>query len=155
MLIRILKSVFYKQARKQARKIIGNKSEEKKIVDDAEDKVGQFKGKKGRFSSFFDKLSAILRLLKAYIFGEYKQLPWSVLFRLFTALIYFVAIVDFIPDFIFFFGYLDDLAVISWVFASIEKELKKFEAWEEEQKLINEAEKAQQEVERKPEGGAQ
>lgn len=130
MIIRILKSIFYKEARKQAQKLRGDKKGKEQVVDEAEKKAGRFAQMKGRFVKFYNDLSVVLRMLRAYISGEYKQLPWTAVFRMLTAVIYFVSIVDFIPDFLPMFGYFDDMAVITWVLASLRVEADKFLEWE-------------------------
>lgn len=135
MIIRIIKSYFFKKAQEQAKKLRKNKKGKEATVNEAEEKIGKFAKAKGKFSQFFKDLSLILRMLKAYVSGDYKRLPWSAAFRLFTGIIYFVAIIDFIPDFIPIFGFLDDIAVIGWVLSGVKVEAEHFLQWEIEQKV--------------------
>lgn len=130
MLFKILKSVFYKKARTKAKNLKGDKEGKEKVINEAEEKVGKFANMKGKFSKLYSEISLILRMLRSYVNGSYKQLPWTAVFRLLTAIIYFLLIVDFIPDFIPFFGYLDDMAIIAWVLASLKEEANNFLEWE-------------------------
>ena len=138
MLIKILKSIFYKQARKQARSLKGDKAGKEKIINDAEQKLGQFSTMKGKFLKLYIDIKLILSMLKAYVSGRYK-LPWKTVFKLLTAVIYFIFIIDFIPDFIPFIGFTDDIAVITWVLSSLKDEAYKFLEWEKAQKVESEA----------------
>ena len=47
-----------------------------------------------------------------------------------TGLLYFLAPVDAIPDFIPVLGFLDDAAVIAYVLRAIEADVRAFEEWE-------------------------
>lgn len=80
------------------------------------------KGMKGSFEDF----KTLLRMIKAWATGEYKDVPWKSLWLGILSIVYFVSIVDFIPDFILGVGFIDDFALITWVLASIKDDLEKF-----------------------------
>ena len=52
----------------------------------------------------------------------------------FAALLYFVAPLDFIPDFLVI-GLVDDVALILWLVKNYKKELEDFQSWEDAQKI--------------------
>ena len=81
------------------------------------------------------RISVAVRLLQAWLKGEYTQVPNSTLAALLASLVYFVFIIDLIPDFLFWFGLLDDGAVLAYVLTRFNRDLEKFEAWEAEQAL--------------------
>ena len=62
-------------------------------------------------------LTALIRLTRAYFSKQYIDVPWQTIVLAIAALIYFVSPIDLIPDFIPVVGYLDDVAVISFVAA--------------------------------------
>jgi uncharacterized membrane protein YkvA (DUF1232 family) len=65
-------------------------------------------------------------LVKDYVQGNYRKLPfWSVA-SVAAALGYFLAPTDLIPDFIPGIGYLDDAAVLALVLSGIREDLKKY-----------------------------
>jgi uncharacterized membrane protein YkvA (DUF1232 family) len=65
-------------------------------------------------------------LVKDYVQGNYRKLPfWSVA-SVAAALGYFLAPTDLIPDFIPVIGYLDDAAVLALVLSGIREDLKKY-----------------------------
>ncbi len=78
------------------------------------------------------RISVSIRLLRAWMRGEYTAVPHATLVALLAALIYFVFILDLIPDFLFWIGLLDDSAVLTYVLTRFNKDLQDFEAWEEQ-----------------------
>lgn len=66
-------------------------------------------------------------LIKAHVQGNYTKLPLITLIKITAALLYFVMPFDFIPDFLPFVGFADDLAIVVWVGKAIKEELDEFE----------------------------
>jgi uncharacterized membrane protein YkvA (DUF1232 family) len=66
-------------------------------------------------------------LIKSYVQGSYTKLPLVTLVKISAALLYFVMPFDFIPDFLPFIGFADDLAIVVWVGKAIKEELDEFE----------------------------
>ncbi|MGK7389249.1 MAG: YkvA family protein [Candidatus Cyclobacteriaceae bacterium M2_1C_046] len=79
---------------------------------------------------FTPKLRLFLRMLRAYASGQYREIPINTIIKIAGAVVYFVMVVDFIPDFIPILGFTDDLAVIIWVYNSIDDQMNKFKEWE-------------------------
>lgn len=77
-------------------------------------------------------LTAMIRLIKAWVTGKYKDVPWETIVWILGVIIYFVNPFDIIPDFVPVFGYVDDAAVIAFVVASIHADLDNFREWEKE-----------------------
>ena len=84
-------------------------------------------------------ISVASRLLLAWVRGEYTAVPHVTIVALLAALIYFVFILDLIPDFLFWIGLLDDASVLTYVFTRFNKDLESFEAWESAQSQAKEA----------------
>lgn len=103
-----------------------------KLLKDAQAKA---KKQKGPLSGRFDDLMALIRLVRAYIKGQYRDVPWETIALAIAALIYFLSPVDAIPDPIPVVGYIDDAAVIGFVIASINADLNNFRDWEDDQKV--------------------
>lgn len=75
---------------------------------------------------FKDDLLTLLSLLKAWVSGEYREVPWRSLLLSTGAVIYFVNPFDAIPDLLPVTGLLDDAAVTGFVLASIKEDIEKF-----------------------------
>ena len=80
------------------------------------------------------RISVAVRLLQAWLRGEYTEVPNTTLSALLAALVYLVFIIDLIPDFLFWLGLLDDSAVLAYVLTRFNRDLEKFEKWEAEKK---------------------
>ena len=92
-------------------------------------KAKKLSEKGGPFVLLFKRIKILISLLKDYKRKEYKEIPWRVIAAIVFAILYFLNPFDLIPDFIPGIGYIDDAAVIAFIFASIEHELKKYARW--------------------------
>lgn len=88
-------------------------------------------------NDILDKVKTLVRLVKAYIGGEYRQVEGKSLVTVVGVLLYFVSPLDFIPDVLPIVGFTDDIALILWLFNTLDKELEKFYIWEKDTKSIN------------------
>lgn len=116
------------------RKAIGIASDPEKISDligSVSEKMSDMDGNKKRVSDFFEKVRTMLRMLRAYIRGEYREIPWKSLLMIIGSLIYFMMPLDLIPDFIPVTGFADDISIIILVFASIDKDVQAFLEYEQ------------------------
>ncbi len=83
-----------------------------------------------KLKEFSDKVYTFFRMVKAQMTGEYKEMPWKSLVMITGALIYFVTPLDIIPDFIPALGLTDDVAIVVWIYNSLQDDIERFEAWE-------------------------
>ena len=88
------------------------------------------KGDSKFFNQFWQQLRAVLRLLRAWWKGDYRQLSRGTIVTLLAAVIYFVMPIDAIPDWIIGIGFLDDAYVLGWAVNAVRKELDAFLEWE-------------------------
>lgn len=68
-------------------------------------------------------------LVKDYVTGAYREVPYWVMGVTAMALIYVLSPVDVIPDVIFGIGYLDDAAVVAFALKLIDRELMRYKEW--------------------------
>ena len=85
---------------------------------------------KDAFGVYFDDLKALIRLTKLWVTRKYTQVSKQTILYTVLAVVYFVTPTDFVPDFILGLGYVDDIAVLSWVLAQIREDLEVFKTWE-------------------------
>jgi len=81
---------------------------------------------------FFGKIKLFIEMVKEYFRGNYREIPVKTIILITAALIYFVSPADAIPDFIIGIGFVDDGAVIAYVFNSLTEDIESFKSWKEE-----------------------
>ena len=79
-----------------------------------------------------DQLRTLVDLVSAYVQGDYREVSATTLVSVVAALLYFIAPLDALPDFLFGWGLLDDAAVISYVSAQVRTELEAFKQWRDQ-----------------------
>ena len=89
------------------------------------------RGSKG-LAAAYEQLGLLIDLLSAYVRGEYRDVAATTLISIVAALLYFLAPLDALPDFLFGWGLLDDAAVISYVSTQLGKELEAFKQWRDQ-----------------------
>jgi len=82
-----------------------------------------------RLGKILEPLKVCVRMVKKYTNGSYRQIAPGRIILILAALAYLVspfdAIFDFLPG-----GYIDDAAILTWLFASLGSEIEAFLAWE-------------------------
>jgi uncharacterized membrane protein YkvA (DUF1232 family) len=86
----------------------------------------------GRLTPIKKDLQTLLRLMRAYGEGRYRQVSGKNLVLAGLAIMYLVSPLDVMPDFLPG-GFFDDAAVIGFVLKKIRNELASFEIWEQAQ----------------------
>ena len=117
----------FERVRKRAANLIGNPEKLRALLRRASEKARE---KRGLLEGVWSDLMALLRLLRAWVTGEYKGVTWQTMLLVTTAILYFVMPLDVIPDFLAGWGFLDDAAVIGYVVRAIRGELERFYEWE-------------------------
>ena len=103
--------------------ILKNSKNVNELVDTASKEVNS--GKK-KLKSIQNDLSVLLVMLKAWVKGDYNEVPCMTLLLSTAALIYFVNPFDAVPDMVPALGLLDDATVIGFVMASIKQDIQNF-----------------------------
>jgi uncharacterized membrane protein YkvA (DUF1232 family) len=85
------------------------------------------------FKELRDDFATAIAMVKAYVRGEYRSIPWSTILVTVAGLLYFLNPLDAIPDFIPFKGLLDDAAILVYVFNTIREDLQRFQLWRRQQ----------------------
>ncbi len=85
---------------------------------------------RGALSEGWAYLNTMIRLIRAFAKGDYRDISWETLVAIVLAVVYFVSPIDVIPDFIPIVGHVDDLLVVGFVLKQVRGELYTFMAWE-------------------------
>ena len=96
-------------------------------VDAIEDKLPKLK-------RAFDQAKVMLAMVKDYLAGHYREVPYWAISAAAIALLYVLNPVDVIPDIIPGFGYLDDAAVVAFCLRLMEREIEKYQEWKSQKK---------------------
>lgn len=85
-------------------------------------------GKK-KFSDIKDDALDLFNLAKASYKGEYRGLGKKNLLLIVAALLYLVAPIDLIPDFVLGLGFTDDLAILTYLIGKLYNEIESYRLW--------------------------
>jgi uncharacterized membrane protein YkvA (DUF1232 family) len=122
---------FLGRMKSKATKIVNDREELKKLLVKAQEKMAKTSSDDSLKSKVFEFLSLIIRMIKSYIKGDYKETPWQTLVMFVAGLIYFITPLDAIPDFIPVAGLIDDATVLVWLGKCFRQDLSNFKEWEE------------------------
>jgi uncharacterized membrane protein YkvA (DUF1232 family) len=121
------------KTKNKAEEYVRDLEKSKQLLEEALKKAKEKEKSKGPLADLWNSLTALFRLLQAYIRHEYTDIPWGSIVMVVVAIIYFVSPIDLIPDWIPIAGYIDDAAVIAFVIRQIKVDLDNFLEWEAEQ----------------------
>jgi uncharacterized membrane protein YkvA (DUF1232 family) len=110
-----------------AKRLIKHPEQLRQIIDDAFIKMRKHSNAIREKAA---DLQIILRLIKAWRAGDYKDISTKAIVILTGAILYFLNPFDAIPDIIPVLGYVDDVAVVGWVVKTFKDEIEKFRLWE-------------------------
>lgn len=123
------KQGYFEKFRNRASSYLDDRLKMNQLLEKAHVKMD--KGKE-HLSEAWDTIQIFYRMLKAYVKGDYRDIPKDKVLMIIAAFIYLVspidAIMDFLPG-----GLIDDAAIFLWLFASLREEIKQFRLWEESQ----------------------
>ena len=114
----------------KAKTIINDDEKLKKLIEDVLKKLKEISSDKKTSAKLNDSLRLFIRIINAYTSKEYTYIPWKTICLIVAGLIYFIYPVDLIPDFIPVSGLIDDVALIAWIYESIQDDIEKFLEWE-------------------------
>jgi uncharacterized membrane protein YkvA (DUF1232 family) len=116
----------------KAKEYLKDKDKLRKLIKQAEEKSEEKKDKKGFVQETWDSLKTMFELLKAYIKGDYRNIPYGSIVLIVGAILYFVMPADAIPDVLAGLGFTDDAAVIAFTLKKVKSDLDAFIAWKKE-----------------------
>ena len=126
---RIARGALFTQLKNKAGNYLRNPDRLLELIRKGRRKAASI-GQDGPLKEVWDSLMAFLRLLRAYARKEYTNISWQHLVLIVAAVLYFLAPIDVIPDWIVGLGFLDDAAVVAWVIKTVKGDLDDFRKWE-------------------------
>ena len=100
------------------------------MLNEVADKLADKHSKDNKFTQLFHTAHTVVRLVRSYISGEYRQIETSTIASGLGVLLYVLSPIDLVPDFIPVLGFLDDLSLISWFVGKFNTEITRFREWE-------------------------
>ena len=125
---KVQKSSSFAKAESKAKEYIKDPKKLGKLFEEAAEKSKEVP--KGPFGETWAYLQAMIRLIRAYANGSYREVPVGSLLMILVAVIYFVSPIDVIPDVIPIAGFVDDALVVSLAINQVKADLDAFMAWE-------------------------
>lgn len=132
--MKLTENKYYQKAKQKATGIISDKEKMSDLVSASKDKLDAINFENSKIRKLALSLRVIGRLIKAYIDGSYRSIPWKSLLALVSGVVYFLMPLDLMPDFIPITGLLDDFTVIMLITGAFQQDIEAFLEWEEDLK---------------------
>ena len=98
----------------------------RRLVDRHRELDDKFKRVPEKLKKVVNQVKLLYELVRSYIDGTYREIPWVSIATAVAAIVYFLAPIDLIPDVIPGIGYVDDLLVGRFALTAIGSDLKTF-----------------------------
>jgi uncharacterized membrane protein YkvA (DUF1232 family) len=128
--IKISKNAIFSLFVNRASKLLGKPFKVITVLNEAADKLATENSKDNKFKQLFDVALTLVRLVRNYISGDYRQIQTSTIISGLAVLLYVLSPIDLVPDFIPVLGFLDDLSLISWFVGKFQIEITNYREWE-------------------------
>ncbi|GAA4355638.1 DUF1232 domain-containing protein [Hymenobacter saemangeumensis] len=129
--LKISKNVLFNMFVGRATKLLGRPFKVITTLNEVADKLADKKSTDSKFKQLFDVGQTLVRLVRRYISGEYRDINTSTIVSGLAVLLYVLSPIDLVPDFIPVLGFLDDLSLISWFVSKFQEEISRYRAWED------------------------
>lgn len=83
----------------------------------------------GPLGRYIEDLKLLFAIIKDYVNGSYREIPWYSIAAIVAALLYVLTPIDLIPDVIPVIGLVDDAFVVAACLSMIENDLHKYKEW--------------------------
>lgn len=111
----------------KAEEIIKNPDRFKSMLKDARE-VMEGKGS-GPLQDIANRLKLLWMMLNDYRKGEYRRLPIRTVLSIVGVFLYLISPLDAIPDFIPWFGMIDDVFIVNFVWKQLTQDLEDYRNW--------------------------
>jgi uncharacterized membrane protein YkvA (DUF1232 family) len=115
----------------RASKLLGKPFKVLTILNETADKLADKESKDNKFKQLFDVALTLVRMVRNYISGDYREIQTSTVVSGLAVLLYVLSPIDLVPDFIPVLGFLDDLSLVSWFLGKFQVEITRYREWED------------------------
>jgi uncharacterized membrane protein YkvA (DUF1232 family) len=128
--LQISKNAAFSLFIQRATKLLGKPLKVIAVLNETANKLADKSSKDNKFTQLFHTALTLVRLVRSYITGEYRQIETSTIVSGLGVLLYVLSPIDLVPDFIPVLGFLDDLSLVSWFVGKFHAEITRFREWE-------------------------
>ncbi|MFG6496713.1 YkvA family protein [Fictibacillus sp. UD] len=121
---------YFNKMKEKASAVLESSTQTGELVSEAESKSSQPESQ--GLNKLGSQVKALVRLVKSYKKGDYRDVSKKSLVLMVAGLLYFVSPIDAVPDFLIGAGLLDDATVLAFIFKTLSSEIDAFQTWEEE-----------------------
>ena len=107
-----------------------------KELHSAQDKLARTQNH--RLTEIKEQLAVLIAWTHDILSGAYKDYETKTPVMIIVGILYFLMPLDSIPDFLLGWGYIDDVAVISFIYRQLRTEVEHYLSWRQRQKETNE-----------------
>lgn len=129
--LQISKNAVFNLFINRATRLLGRPFKIITVLNETADKLADEKSKDNKFKQLFDVALTLVRLVRSYADGSYREIQTSTVVSGLAVLLYVLSPIDLIPDFIPLVGFLDDLSLVSWFVGKFHGEITRFREWEQ------------------------
>ncbi len=119
---------YYRTLRKlwpYAHQVFKNKDRLNKVIHESTATTN----KMDLFKKISRELGLAMGLVMDYSKGNYRDIKKKDIILIVAGFLYLLNPADIIPDFVLFFGFFDDLSVLTYIVKKLDKELEKYDHW--------------------------
>ncbi len=132
--LKIQENKFFERAKSRASTILGDKQKLNAVLNASKTRLSEVNLENTKLSKLGHNLRVFLRMIQAFVKGEYTDAPWKSMVAIVAGVIYFLMPIDLIPDFIPFTGFIDDFTVIMLISNAFQQDIEMFEIWDSSKK---------------------
>lgn len=129
--LKLSKNALFSLFVSRAGKLLGKPFKVITVLNEAADKLADKKNGTNKFQQLFEVALTLVRLVRSYISGDYREISTSTIVSGLAVLLYVLSPIDLVPDFIPVLGFLDDLSLVSWFVGKFQGEITRFREWED------------------------
>lgn len=108
-----------------ANQVFKNKDRLNKVVEQSMSKTNKLE----LFKKISRELKLAFGLVIDYSKGNYRDVKKKDILLIIAGILYLLNPADIVPDFILFFGFFDDLSVLTYIIKKLDRELEKYDQW--------------------------
>lgn len=121
---------FFDKFKSKATSLVNDSTALKNTLSKVQKKLDAMEENEGLRGKVVAYVKLVIRMITNSVSGRYPDLPWQTLIMIVAGLLYFIAPLDAIPDFIPIAGLVDDVTILAWLGKSFSDDLAKYKEWE-------------------------